>query len=73
MKLEFLVLLCSVTAILAAPMRDMQDKEPGSLSLSLSSKALLETLGLGALSVCSSQDLIWSSELTFLARVIIDL
>lgn len=54
-------------------MRDMQDKEPGSLSLSLSSKALLETLGLGALSVCSSQDLIWSSELTFLARVIIDL
>lgn len=49
MKVDILIAFTSVTAVLAAPIDNPQDGGP--LSLSFSSKALFETLGLGGLSV----------------------
>lgn len=49
MRLEFLCVLCSLAAVLAAPVPDSQGKGP--LSLSFSSKELFESLGLEGISV----------------------
>lgn len=51
MKLESLIILASLTTALAAPIENQQAKGPPSISLSFSSKELLEALGLGGISV----------------------